>query len=100
MGVKNSLIKHLEQDGVIMVDMFENFLPPLKDKVNILLMGQAAQSGNLPALSDHILLHPQNCLVPYRRLNHNINCKMTLYILAQPILGLDKNAAFLHVSML
>jgi hypothetical protein len=97
MGTRYSLIKYLKEKGFIMMGMSEDMLSPLEDKVNFLLMGQAAQSGNLPNLTDNIGLHPLNCLVPYNCLNH-IDCKRALYAFAECILGLDPVAAFLHVN--
>jgi hypothetical protein len=82
-----------------MMGMIENMLSPLVDKVDIVLFGQAAQSGSLPDLTEknNILSHTQNCLVPNSVLNH-INCKFGLYVFIQHILGLDSLAAFIHVN--
>jgi hypothetical protein len=97
MGRKNSLEKYLKKEGVIMMGMIENMLSPLVDKVDIVLFGQAAQSGNLPDLSDNIIYHTQNCLVPNNCFNH-ITCKLALYAFAEHILGLDPLSAFIHVN--
>jgi hypothetical protein len=80
-----------------MMDMIENILSPLEDKENIILIGQAAQSRNLPDLSDNIGLHPLNCLVPHNCLNQ-INCKLALNAFIQRILRLGPVAAFIHVN--
>ena len=53
----------------------------LKDKVDIVLMGQAAQSRNLPDLSDTILSHTQNCLT-------GIVCFCRTYIGIGPIISI------------
>jgi hypothetical protein len=99
MGRKNSLKKYLREDGVIMMGMIEDMLSPLVDKVDIVLFGQAAQSGSLPDLTEkkNILLHTQNYLVPNSCFNH-INCKLGLYVFIQHILGLDPLSAFIHVN--
>jgi hypothetical protein len=41
-----------------MMGMIENMLSPLVDKVDIVLFGQAAQSGSLPDLTEKTIFSP------------------------------------------
>jgi hypothetical protein len=69
----------------------------VKDKVNIVSMGQCALSGNLGALSDVHVAHSQNLVTPASGYNL-FTAYMTWGILAQFLYGFDEREAFIHVA--
>jgi hypothetical protein len=97
MGTKNSLIKAFGQDGHDMMDMFENMPLPLKNNAHIVLMGEAAQSKNIPSLADYVGPHPQNSLLGHSCLNITKSKIDFFYSLTGDIVGLDNNASFICV---
>jgi hypothetical protein len=81
-----------------MMDMFKKMLPPLKNNVHIVLLGQAAQSGNLPSLVDYVGPHPQNDILGCSCQNVTSSKILFFYPLIGDILGLDDNASLIHVN--
>ncbi|MGK3749565.1 MAG: hypothetical protein ACI8RD_001860 [Bacillariaceae sp.] len=77
--------------------MLEKFLSSVKDKVNIVSMGQCALSGNLGALSDVHVAHSQNLVSPAS--GYNLFSAYTTWgKLAQLVYGFDEHEAFVHVA--
>jgi hypothetical protein len=97
MGEKNSLIKAFGQSGADQIGMLEKFLLSVKDKVNIVSMGQCALSGNLGALSDVHVSHTQNLVTPAS--GYTLFTAYTTWgILAKFLYGIDGCEAFIHVA--
>jgi hypothetical protein len=97
MGEKNSLSKAFGQSGADQIGMLENFLSLVKDKVNIVSMGQCALSGNLGALSDVHVAHPQ-CLAVAGSGNQHLVALNSWRKMSQLVHGTDEYEAFIHVA--
>jgi hypothetical protein len=97
MGEKNSLIKAFGQSGADQIGMLEKFLLLVKDKVNIVSMGQCALSGNLGALSDVHVSHTQNLVTPASGYHHLFALDSWVE-LVQLLRDVDEREAFIHVT--
>jgi hypothetical protein len=97
MGETNSLIEAFGQSGADQIGLLEEFLSSVKDKVNIVSMGNCALSGNLGALSDVHVAHSHNLVSPASGYHH-LFALCSWVELVQLLRGVDEREAFIHIA--